>query len=719
MANDLPPPPPPPPSPPAAPGVPKAAYVEEYNEEAETANPATRQTANVSTKRSKPNVASTKALHDGVSDSGHSSHTAGTLGSSATSLESKTGSNPPNIEKNTAASKRRPTGVENFVKSRSHSPQKPSIPRTQSKSLRDKHSQSKHPCNCSECVAGVRRSATAFEPSRQHESKPKAKSRPTLDGLLRSTRPPPAQVVPNVPILQPVQARPRALTEQSYHRGSRPVSFYAGAIPPEAVYAQQPFIIERQPSYPAPSPFPPPTYPPPQQAYLPPPPQPVSAPQSLYTATTSPYSVQPRPRPRPWIPDQRAPPRPQSMYYGTSPPVIEYGEEPIYTTIAPGVRPAPRPPIPREPPPLSQEDYLPHPEDYYRMPPPPPRIKTQAQPQQRPPMVRHAHTTSDAHPPLRQLRSGHEESTKAHVGNRSPVKQSFADHERSRRQDARPSKRSDDSVPSAHAVERGMGRTNIESSTVKHKRRASVYGHESLHDLECSVETYQAAAKGPPATSNPLPIDTLVRKKKPSSDTSSRHSGKSGKSKTSREGSDVKSRRPSSEIKNRNENDGLAMRFNASQGVNLDLKGGIEGRTISLRQSKDGGEGNMELNIGSRGRTVGTRPPIAGREKSRRRYSYVDGQTGGVTEVERTKTSSRPPVRGYSYIDDKGVTELERVRTGGSGSSAALERVRSGRSFAESIEEEREPRIVRERIVTTSRSRRRSRSGFGGRGSAD
>jgi len=715
MANNIPPPPPPPP--PAPPAVPKAAYVEEYNEEAETANPATRQTANISTKRSKPDVASIKPLHDGVSDSGHSSHTAGTLGSSATSLESKTGSNPPKVEKNTAASKRRPTGVENLATSKSHSQEKPSLRGTQSKSQNERHSQSKQPCKCSECTAKARRSSAALEPSGHHESKPKTKSRPLLAGLLRSTRPPPVQVLPNVPILQPIQARPRASTEQSHHRVARPVSFRAGAMPSEPVFVQQPLIIERQPSYPAPSPFPTPSYPPPQQSYFPPAPQPPPAPQAFYTATAPPFTVQPRPRPRQWSSDQRLPPRPQSMYYGSSPPMIEYGEEPIYTTIAPGLRPTPR--QSREPAPVSLRDQLPRPEDYYKMPPPPTKIKTQAQPQQRPLMIGHAHTTSGARPPLRQRRSGLQESTKARANNRSPVKQSFTDHERSRRPDARPSKRSDDSVSSTQAVERGMGRMNIESNTAKHKRRASVYGHESLHDLERSVESYQTVTKGAPTSSNALPIKSLVRKKDPSSDTSSRHSGKSGKSKTSREGSDGNCRRHSSETKNRNENDGLAMRFNASQGVNLDLKGGIEGRTISLRQSKDGGEGEMELSIGSRGRAVGSRPAIVGREKSRRRYSYMDGHTGGVTEVERPKTSSRPPLRGYSYITDQGVTELERVRTAGSASSAPLERVRTGGSFADSVQEERDPRIIRERIITTSRSRRNSRSGYSGRGMAD
>ena len=87
----------------------------------------------------------------------------------------------------------------------------------------------------------------------------------------------------------------------------------------------------------------------------------------------------------------------------------------------------------------------------------------------------------------------------------------------------------------------------------------------------------------------------------------------------------------------------------------------------------------MELNIGSRGRTGGSRtvrPPA--NERSRRKYSYIDGE--GVTELERSRTTSSAPV--------------------------------------EVMEEDR-PRIVRERITTTSRSRRSSRSGYSGRGPAE
>lgn len=88
-------------------------------------------------------------------------------------------------------------------------------------------------------------------------------------------------------------------------------------------------------------------------------------------------------------------------------------------------------------------------------------------------------------------------------------------------------------------------------------------------------------------------------------------------------------------------------------------------------------------------------------------------------ERQKVSESGRPlPLRGYSYVDDRGVVELERARTGGSGGGGggvSLERVRSGRGFGEGILEEREPRILRERVVETRRSRRSSRSGYGGR----
>ena len=199
----------------------------------------------------------------------------------------------------------------------------------------------------------------------------------------------------------------------------------------------------------------------------------------------------------------------------------------------------------------------------------------------------------------------------------------------------------------------------------------------------------------------------------------------------------MRSRRPSSEVKPHN--DKFALRFNASQDINFDLKSGIEGRTISVRPSKDG-DGDMELSIGARGRAAGvvhgsSRPPVTGREKSRRRYSYIEGQ-GGVTEVEREKLTqpSRPASRGveerrYEYRDDRrGTVLIDRTKTS-SGSrpprgTTYLDEVAPGRqlqhvsintSIADSIREEQAPRIIAERVVTTTRSRsRRSNRGVVG-----
>lgn len=216
-----------------------------------------------------------------------------------------------------------------------------------------------------------------------------------------------------------------------------------------------------------------------------------------------------------------------------------------------------------------------------------------------------------------------------------------------------------------------MTRANLESDAAKRRRRASVYGHGSFNELTDEVEAYQAS-KGNGRKSNhiPIPPPALTRKKthtsSKSSETSSRKSGKSGKSgksRTSREGSDLKSRRPS-------ENDDFSMRVDASHGVNVDLKGGMEGRRISVRQHKD--EGEMEFSIGSRGRTIAGAGRES-REKSRKGYVYRDGQS--ETEIGRMRTVSRPPMKIKEEADE---------------------------------EDEPQPRIIRERVTTRTRSRRGS-----------
>jgi len=647
MADDLPPPPPPPPAPPA-PNVPKAAYVEEYNEEAQAGRPETRQSANISSKRSRPDIPHTKTARDEHSDSGYSSHTAATLGSSApSSLESKAGSNPPKVQENTAASKRKPTGTEKTAKGGSRSPEQPPLRKPSSKAKKD----------------------APVEATRHHESRPR---KPLLGGLFQKSKSPPVvQIAKEAPKVLPV--RPRPSTSQSDHR-VRPNSFHVAAAPilvPQPINPYPPAPIYPTTSFP----------PPPQYPYYPQP-QHTIPPQGFYAPPLSPYTPPPHPTSSYWSHGAQSAHRPRSVYTAPTP-MVEYGDGPVYKTISPGGRSSSHKPLLRERSQVSPEDYPTHPEDYYKMPPPPPKIIKNPAPEQKPSLVRRTQTTSDAHPSSRNGRSGYEEATKKHSGNGSPNKQSFAEHESSRRPAAGSVKRSDESIPSTHGIDY--------SNAGKQRRRASVYGHESLRDLEGEVEAYQASHKTPAAT-NALPIDTLVRRRKPpgsSSETSSRHSGKSGKSRTSRasrEGSEVKSRRPSSDVKSRNDNDGLSMSFDRYQKVNVQMKRGVD--SISIGPSKDG-DGKMELGIGPRGRTVGSRPSMSRREGSRRSYSYVDGQ--GVTEVERPKTSSRPP-RSNTYRDERGMPLLERVRT--------------TNSATESIEEECEPRIIRERIITRSRSRR-------------
>lgn len=631
----------------------EAACVEDYNDESETAVPETRKTANITAKRSKPDVTKLQVVRDEFSDSGHSSQTLATLGSTNSSLESKSGSDTIRAESYAAAGadKTRPTKIEEKPHSKARSLEKTQSQKVASKSRREEIAQ-KEPCSCEKCVA------KALGATPHHPGKLTGKARPPLSENPQSIR------------RAPAPARPRALTSHSHLR-ERPLSLYAGtAHEPLHIQTQQPVYTELLPTvrYAPTTPIISPSYSSHPTSYFPPP-SPIHQPQPQQFYP-SPYEFQPHPRPRQWTSDYHPPSRPQSVVYTTSP-ILEYVAEPLYVPVPASVQPPSRQPSHRGRPRVLPEQLSARDEDYYNMPPPappPPRSKSTSH-QDRRPAVRHA-VTADAHPTLTHRRTVRDESTTAHVGHHESVKQNHGAHERARR----PTRNtSDETVPNVHGIERGMTRTDAESDAAKHRRRASYYGHESLNEFPevKAVEAYQAS-KGNGRTSNhiPIPPPTLTRKKthtsSKSSETSSRKSGKSGKSRTSKtsgDGSDLKSRRP-------NENDKFSMRVDASHGVNVDLKGGMEGRRISVRQYKD--EGEMEFSIGSRGRTtVGA--GRESREKSRKRYSYRDGQS--ETEIERMRTMSRPPMKIKEEEDG---------------------------------EDEPEGRIVRERITTRTRSRRGS-----------
>ena len=630
----------------------EAACVEDFNDDSGTAVPETKKTANITAKRSKPEVARLQVLRDEYSDSGHSSQTLATLGSTNTSLESS-GSLTIRAESYAGAGTTRPATIEE-PRSKSRSPEK--LP---SQGARGKEIARKEPCSCKKCVAKAHRATL------HHPSKSTGKIRPPVPQISQHIKVPPVQVAKEASVSQYAPPRPRALTSRSHHRDRRPVSLYAE---PLYIHTQQPIYHEPQPSLP----YTPtsaviqPSYPSHAAPYIPPP-QPLHQPQTqhFYTSPSSPYEF----HPGQWPSDYQPPSRPQSILYD---PNIEFVPEPTYASHTTSTQPSSRQSSHRERPRSLAEQRSARDGDYYNMPPPPapplPPRQRNISYQDRRPAIRHAVTT-DAHPTYTQRQALRDESTMAHVGHESHVKQHYGTHGRVRR----PSRNASDEIgPTTYGIERRMARTNLGNDAAKRTRRASVYGHETLNELADEVEAYQAS-KGNGRASNhipPIPPPSLVRRKthtsSKSSETSSRKSAKSVKSrtsKTSKEGSDLKSRRP-------NENDKLSMRFDAFQGVNLDLRGGMEGRMISVRQSKE--EGELEFSIGSRGRTT-TGAVRESRGKSRKRSSYRNGHS--ETEIERTRTMSRPQMK-MREIEDE--------------------------------EDEREGRIIRERITTRTRSRRGS-----------
>jgi len=633
---------------PSSPARPYAAYCEEYNEDAHTTIPETRQSANVAAKRSKPDVAKIRlpeAARDEFSDSGYSSRTAATLGSGDSLLASKTdavlldpgmdvveGNKPRNIPQQQAQSP-----------PQNH--RKPTLRRTESKARGGPRPQKEF--DSQERVAAVHQSAKSLGKGHFGSTQAvKQALQPPLESSAKpmSTQLPSPSSTHQIPIQQPAQVRPRATTSQSYRTG-RPMSYHAG-VAPQISYMPPLYIPPVAYSIPAP---PQPAHPSQTASYFVPQQSPLH-PQP-YSYPPSPYEPQPRLPTRQWTSEQPQPYR-HSLVYSPAP-VLNYTQPPIYSqrTIptqhathsvsAPAVDQS----SPRERRPSRDEDYS-------KMPPPPVPKKSALEPhQQQRPNIRHATTTSAT----LHRRTGLSKDYRDHPkGPPSPQKEKPSVREPSRRPPVskRPSgASSNNSASSTHAIERDIACLSIDNErAAKQKRRMSYHGHESHRDLERSVEAYQASTGTAmvPMTADSLNIN---RKKTTNSNTSSRISG-SGRG--SREGSDVKprssvDRRGGSDINTRNDNDGLTMRFNASHGVNLDLKGGsVEGRTISLRQSRDGGDGEMEFSIGAKSSKTSSRTDL--REKGRKRYSLFGG--GSIRELEPASSAGRRSSRSVNADEE-------------------------------------------------------------------
>ncbi|KAL8736988.1 MAG: hypothetical protein Q9181_002128 [Wetmoreana brouardii] len=667
---------------------PHAAYIEDYNEDAHTTLPETRQTANVAAKRSKPDMTRIKRTEQGreeASDSGYSSRTGATLTSGDSSLVSKAGSATLTLDtslESIAARKRKPPLPEKLSEGTPKSPQKPLLRRTESKT-RPREGVRQGSCACEECLAKAKSNAPRPAPPEQKSSttdteqnKLKRTANKGNPPTSRNAKPVASKPTTDVPVLQPAQPRPRHPGTQSYRSTSRPVSFHGGVMPQPMYY--QTGLVGRPPSTAAlPSPFPPPSYPPPTTSYFPPHYQ-HAAPSHHPSPHTQPiqpppYHLPPQPPQRQWPSAPSLPPQQQVIY--TAPPIVDYPHSPQYN--------GPLPPLhsvvhrtfserDRERPVPLRDEYFPFDEDHYRMPPPPvppPKPPAGAPAHQRP-SIRHAATTAARVPRHQQYLPG--DYIEEEQIERSPRKYEAEGYARSRRPSLasrQSTATSSDRSHDLHSLERSFARMSVESSSAaaKQRRRMTYYGGPITRDLEKQAEAYQAQeAADTDATNMPLTADSLklVRRKTQTSN-SDAGSRASGEGRASREGSDVKprsatGRRGSTDVKARKENDGFTMRFN------VDLKGNAEGRTISLRQSRDGG-GSMELSIGTKPESKETR------EKSRRRQSYIDGT--GVKELEFARTASRmgrpPREMDGNRLKDRSAAP-SRSRRSGSKSGRAL-----------------------------------------------
>lgn len=612
-----------------SPTHPRAAYFEEYNEEAHTTLPETRQTANVAAKRSRLDIAKVRSSQSGreeTTDSGDSSPTVATVGTRGSSRESKAGNPSLKLDTNVAMSKRKPESAGRKSASTPKSAQKQTLRRTESRPRGGKGAEEE--CTCDDCMSTTRPSATTRKSSRPTSYYFMPRPKPEAPVAPPPTKNPAPKPTKEIPVIQPAQARPRASTMQSY-QAVRPVSFHGGMML-EPLYMPQVFVEQRPMStFPTPLPFQLPSYPPPKPSYFPANPQPIPRPQEAPAMRPFTYDLPPplpRPQPRQWTSEH--PSNHQPIIYSASP-IMEYPPQLHYPPPPLLSQSLPHRPVIHRPATVPDVSYF-YDEDAYRM-PPPPRVNGSSKHYR--PTIRHAVTANTTYSNPHDRRTIRiEDIAPEHLDRRSPRKTSPEKQDRTRRP----------SIPgrSLQTPERPFPRIRVESNSsaaAKQRHRASYYGHETPYDLEREVEAYQAstsyAAYAPSPPFHDFSADSLklVRKKQHHGGGSDTGSRVSGEGRGSRDGSEVKPRNSTdrrSDVKTRNatagsssgnENEGFTMRFNASQGVNVDLKGGGEGRTISLRQSGEE-EGGMELSIGSR----------MGRERSQRgKAAYLDGSGGG------------------------------------------------------------------------------------------
>ncbi|KAI9670029.1 MAG: hypothetical protein M1817_004509 [Caeruleum heppii] len=593
---------------------PRVATVEDYDSDLD--NPTPRPRRAVDSRHRKANVPPINAYHphngDFQSDSGYSSHAAATVASSDSTGPQSLHTSPTQARYRTAMpspKKQRPpltssktTPTERLPEPRAKTP---SHTRTRSKSRPVIPPQ--QICGCVDCTPHRRPTPSPLEtawdlnyppfvqPARYRESRPSFSSRIY------------AQEAPTTAAPQPRPQTLRAARPMSYHAGSSyafsdedlmaelygqglgrgpplSMSAYSNASPGTASYS-------------------------PHTPYL-------AIPTFEGDYVESPRYEAPRPAPRP-VPPRRATetqrPRPVSMYGA---PVIDYDRPP--STAPPMTRRASA----RDH--YEEEYYSREEQDAQRMPPPP-------RPGRRPSVRRTSHSTSRHDIP----RSGYAPSsdTGATVAGERPGRP-MTPHpldSGSRRPSFTAPRR-----PKSKSYTDGAKTIQVESRS--RQRPVSYYGHEKTRDLEREAQAYQESM----TRTMPLTAETLKAQRR-----SRRHgsdSGSQGRTTSSREGSEIKSRSGSgmnTSVPDGDEN--LTVRFHAGSGVKLDFSGGLDGRTISLKPGQSGEP--AELSIRSHksysDRSSGTHYEYP---RSDRREEIENGQRPReVKSSTRSRRSSRAP----------------------------------------------------------------------------
>ncbi|OJD14611.1 hypothetical protein AJ78_05071 [Emergomyces pasteurianus Ep9510] len=601
-----------------------AAFFEDFDEDANVTIPETRTVANITAKKSQPDIQQSGTSTDGASDSGYSSRTVATVGSADSLPTGKT--SPPSVQLDTVIANR---DIER-VRGRPDDKEKEKAKlKGKDKDLRETRSSSKG----AKIHASMHRSSSRPAPKRSSSKARKWEAthgRHAPDTCLDCDQygyhnmsmgphtmdyspymhpqphgyeiPSSPQPYPYSPIVTQEIVSSRRDRSNSYHQG-RPMSFHAGTMPDMNIYMHM---------------VPPPGYEqhgPPISAsayahYMPPymsntPVAPVLPPHMTYESAPPNYD-----RPRA-ASTSRAPEKPtgrRGSMYGT--PVVEYPPSPSHRSEGLQRKPSSREVRARRESQSQPQTYDPD-EDFYRMPPPPlPKSKPPAQviiPPRRPSARKAATATStptvqrrpegfdmdDLRAALPPTRLGRKKSRDAVLPER------------------RPSAPGKTGIRTASYHDPGRSaKISVESSR---RRRSSVYGVEQPKDLDQKqreAEEYQSSRTSRPI---PLTLDSLVKSRR-----SHRADSDSGSLRTrtdSSRGSDAKTKSGIS----RPEDDEITVMIG---GLRIGVpKDNIDRQVINLRS---GEEGSLELNI-------------EGRRPKRYFLSRSESLNGGRREIEENR----------------------------------------------------------------------------------